>query len=81
MLALDVDQALRFLDILDPGGRHTLASEAPFGGMGNGPKWEDGATFEQRQRSGLIEDIEARQARGSNTIRMQRSAPLVKLRP
>jgi hypothetical protein len=33
MLSSDIDQALHFLDALDPGGRHTLASEAPFGGM------------------------------------------------
>ena len=42
-LSLDIDQALRFLDALDPGGRHTLASEAPFGRDGL-PKWERGAT-------------------------------------
>jgi len=66
MLALDITQALHFLDMLDPGGRHTLASEAPFGGPGNGPKWEGGATYEERFRSDLVKDIEARQARGSN---------------
>jgi len=31
MLTLDLVQVLRFLDALDPEGRHTLASEAPFG--------------------------------------------------
>ena len=66
MLTLDIAQAMRFLDALDPGGRHTLASEAPFGGYGGGPKWERGATYEARQRPLLIKDIEARQARGSN---------------
>ena len=66
MLALDIDQALRFLDALDPSGRHTLASEAPFGGPGNGPKWEHGVTFEARQRPWLIKDIKERQGRGSN---------------
>jgi hypothetical protein len=65
-LTLDIDQALRFLDVLDPGGRHTLASEAPFGGAGGGPKWERGKTFEPSQRSLLVKDIEERQARGSN---------------
>src|SRR5271165_4787164 len=66
MLKLDIDQALRFLDMLDPGGRHTIASEAPFGGFGGGPKWEGGATFEPSQRRWLIEDIKQRQVRGSN---------------
>jgi hypothetical protein len=66
MLALDIDQALRFLDALDPSGRHTLASEAPFGGPDNGAKWEQGATFEARQRPWLIKDIKERQGRGSN---------------
>jgi hypothetical protein len=65
MLTLDIDQALRFLDALDPGGRHTLASEAPFGRDGL-PKWERGKTFEARQQSLLLKDIEERQARGSN---------------
>jgi hypothetical protein len=65
-LTLDIAQAMRFLDALDPGGRHTLASEAPFGGAGGGPKWERGKTFEARQRSLLVKDIEERQARGSN---------------
>ena len=66
MLTLDIAQALRFLDALDPGGRHTLASEAPFGGWDNGPKWERGKTFEARQRPLLVKEIEERQARGSN---------------
>jgi hypothetical protein len=66
MLTLDIPQALRFLDALDPDGRHTLASEAPFGGRDNGPKWERGKTFEARQRPLLVKDIEERQARGSN---------------
>jgi hypothetical protein len=66
MLQLDIAHALSFLDMLDPGGRFTIASEAPFGGFGGGPKWEQGATFEPEHRRYLIEDIEARQARGSN---------------
>src|ERR1700722_179048 len=64
-LTLDISQAMRFLDALDPGGRHTLASEAPFGRDGL-PKWERGKTFEPSQRSLLVKDIEERQARGSN---------------
>jgi hypothetical protein len=68
VLALDIDQALRFLDALDPGGHHTLASEAPFGGPGGGPSWEEGGTYEGdlRGRTALIKSIEARQARKSN---------------
>jgi hypothetical protein len=66
MPKLDIKQALSFLDLLDPGGRHTIASEAPFGGVDGGPKWEDGATFEAHQREWLIKDIQERQARGSN---------------
>jgi hypothetical protein len=66
MPALDINQALAFLDLLDPGGRHTIASEAPFGGDGGGPKWEEGATYEPLHRKYLIEDIQERQARGSN---------------
>ena len=68
MPKLDIDQALHFLDMLDPylNGRHTIASEAPFGGFDGGPKWEGGATFEVSQRHLLIEDITRRQARGSN---------------
>lgn len=66
MPKLDVNQALAFLDLLDPGGRHTIASEAPFGRFGRDPKWEIGETFEAQQRQQLIEDIQKRQARGSN---------------
>jgi hypothetical protein len=33
MPTLDIQEALGFLDMLDPGRRHTLASEAPFGPM------------------------------------------------
>jgi hypothetical protein len=66
MLKLDIDHALGFLDMLDPGGRHTIASEAPFGRYDGGPRWEGGATFEAGQRRLLIEDITRRQARGSN---------------
>jgi hypothetical protein len=66
MPQLDITSALGFLDTLDPNGRHTIASEAPFGGRDRGPKWEGGATYEASQRSLLISDIEARQARGSN---------------
>jgi hypothetical protein len=62
----DIEQALYFLDMLRPEGRHTLASEAPFGGAGGGPRWESGATYEHEQRPLLVKDIEARQARGSN---------------
>ena len=50
-------QAMFFLDMLDPGGRHTIASEAPFGGIDGGPKWEIGCTYEAHQRDWLIEDI------------------------
>jgi hypothetical protein len=66
MLEPDINQALAFLDMLDPGGRQTIASEAPFGGCDGGPKWEGGATYEARHRQYLIEDIQERQARGSN---------------
>jgi hypothetical protein len=65
MPELDINVALAFLDGLDPIGRHTLASEAPFGRDGL-PKWEGGCTFEAHQRNGLIEEIRKRQARGSN---------------
>jgi hypothetical protein len=65
MLKLDITQALAFLDMLDPGARHTIASEAPFGRDG-GPKWEEGGTFEPEQRPYLIKDIQERQARRSN---------------
>ena len=64
-LKLNIDQALSFLDILEPNGRHTIASEAPFGNGGS-PKWEGGATFEAHQRKVLIDDIIERQKRGSN---------------
>ena len=64
-MQLNIPAALEFLDILDPKGRHTIASEAPFGNAG-GPKWEGGSTFEFNQRKLLIEDIEERQKRGSN---------------
>jgi hypothetical protein len=66
MSKLDINQALYFLDMLDPGGRHTIASEAPFGGVENGPKWEPGCTFESWQRKQLINDIKERQERKSN---------------
>lgn len=66
MPKLDIDQALYFLDLLDLNGRHTIASEAPFGGFGGGPLWEEGATYESQQRQLLIEGIQARQDRGSN---------------
>jgi hypothetical protein len=59
-------QALSFLDMLDLGGRHTIASEHPIGGRGGCPKWEAGATYEARERKLLIADIEERQARRSN---------------
>jgi hypothetical protein len=62
---LDINATLTFLEKLDPGGRHTLASEAPFGRDGL-PKWEGGMTFEAHQREWLIEEIRKRQARGSN---------------
>jgi hypothetical protein len=64
-IELDIDQALEFLAKLDPFGRHTIASEAPFGRNGD-PLWEGGATYEAHQRKGLIDDITGRQARGSN---------------
>jgi hypothetical protein len=63
---LDITQALRFLDMLDPNGRHTIASEAPFGRFGREPRWEGGVTFEAKERDLLIADIEKRQARESN---------------
>jgi hypothetical protein len=65
-LHLDISKALQFLDMLDPTGRHTIASEAPFGGKDRGPKWEGGATYEHEQRDWMIDDIKKRQARGSN---------------
>jgi hypothetical protein len=65
-MELDIKQALQFLDILEEDGRHTIASEAPFGGVDNGPLWEAGRTFEKEQRELLIADIKKRQARKSN---------------
>lgn len=65
-LKLDITQALQFLDMLDPKGRHTIASEHPFAGKDNGPRWEGGATYEHDDRDSLIADIKKRQARGSN---------------
>jgi hypothetical protein len=65
-MELDINQSLLFLDMLDPGGRHTIASEAPFGGPENGPKWEPGCTFEAQQRKQLIADITERQSFKSN---------------
>lgn len=65
MLKLDIDRALHFLDMLEAGGRHTIASEAPFGRDG-GPFWERGKTHEPDKRQELIRDIEARQDRRSN---------------
>ena len=65
-LKLDIAKALQFLDMLDPKGRHTIASETPFGGKDSGPRWEGGATFEHEDRQSLIDDINKRQARGSN---------------
>jgi hypothetical protein len=65
-LTLDMDHVLHFLDMLDPNGRHTIASEAPFGNRDGGPLWERGSTYEAGQRTALITDIRQRQARGSN---------------
>jgi hypothetical protein len=65
-LKLDISKALEFLDELDPNGRHTIASEAPFGGKDSGPRWEGGATYEPEMRPEMIKDIERRQAKGSN---------------
>jgi hypothetical protein len=65
-MELDINQALQFLDILDPGGRHTIASEAPFGAKDGGPLWEAGSTFEAHQRDLMIKDIQKRQVRKSN---------------
>jgi hypothetical protein len=66
MLILDIDHILHFLDILSPNGRHTIASEAPFGSKDGGPLWERGSTYEADERAALIKDIRQRQARGSN---------------
>jgi hypothetical protein len=63
---LDINAALAFLDMLDPGGRHTMASEHPTNGPNGIPKWEGGMTYEAPQREWLIADIKKRQARGSN---------------
>jgi hypothetical protein len=65
-LAPDIQHALSFLDMLRPVGRHTIASEAPFGSKEGGPLWERGNTFEADETAALIKDIVARQARGSN---------------
>jgi hypothetical protein len=65
-LQLDMDHVLHFLDMLRPGGRHTIASEAPFGSKDGGPLWEKGQTHEADERAALIKDIENRQRRGSN---------------
>jgi hypothetical protein len=72
MPCLDIDQALRFLDLLDLGGRHTIASEHPFGGPVDaatgirGPRWEPGITYEPNERKLLIADIKWSQERGAN---------------
>src|SRR5271155_2438633 len=66
MLKLDIAQALAFLDLLDPNGRHAIASEAPFGGRDDGPRWEQGAIYEAHPRQWIIHDIQKRQADGSN---------------
>jgi hypothetical protein len=66
MPELDINAALAFLDILDPGGPHTIASEHPTNGPNGNPKWEGGATFEAHQRDWLIAEIRRRQGRGSN---------------
>ena len=65
-LAPDIEHALSFLDMLGHNGRHTIASEAPFGSKDGGPLWERGNTFEADERAALIRDIRQRQARGSN---------------
>lgn len=64
-MQLDIKQVLEFLDMLDPGGRHTIASENPFGREGL-PKWEGGETFEAQQRQLLIDSVVERQKRKSN---------------
>jgi hypothetical protein len=66
MPELDINAAITFLEMLDPGGRHTIASEHPTNGPNGIPKWEGGATYEAHQREWLISDIKKRQARGSN---------------
>jgi hypothetical protein len=65
-LQLDMGHVLHFLDMLRPGGRHTIASEAPFGSKDGGPLWERGTTHEVDEREALKKDIRQRQARGSN---------------
>ena len=65
-LELDIDHALHFLDMLRSEGRHTIASEAPFGSKDGGPLWERGQTYEAHRRDWLVKDIQQRQARGSN---------------
>jgi hypothetical protein len=70
--ALDIGQAMRFLDLLGSGGRHTIASEHPFGGPidiksgVHGPRWLGGETFETEEREALIQWIEYRQRSGAN---------------
>jgi hypothetical protein len=64
-MQLEISEVLRFLDMLDPNERHTIASEAPFADNGN-PKWEGGATYEAHQRDDLIDEVKKRQRRGSN---------------
>jgi len=49
-LELDIDHVLHFLDMLDRDGRHTIASEAPFGSKDGGPLWERGQTHEAHWR-------------------------------
>jgi hypothetical protein len=77
-LKLDIEKSLQFLDMLDPGGRHTIASEAPFGGKDDGPRWEGGATYEAYEREDLIIDIHLRQGRGSNVYySVNRPCPII----
>jgi hypothetical protein len=64
-MELDINQALHFLDMLEYDGRHTIASENPFG-RDNLPVWETGRTYEAHQRELMIADIKKRQARKSN---------------
>jgi hypothetical protein len=45
MPELDINAAITFLEMLDPGGRHTIASEHPTNGPNGIPKWEGGATY------------------------------------
>jgi hypothetical protein len=53
-LTLDIAQALNFLDALDPGGRHTLASEAPFGGW---DKAQNGSRARPTRRGNVISSL------------------------